>query len=120
MDRDLADILELCDRATPAPWYVINADDTFFMGFIGVATDKALDGASANEGNLDPRRVVAATLVQGPVRYASLDDRRWDENAEFIAAARDLVPKLVEEVAALRQRVRELEGDAAADGARRE
>ncbi|MCP3937972.1 MAG: hypothetical protein GY708_21700, partial [Actinomycetia bacterium] len=70
-----------------------------------------------NKGNLDATKMVAATLVQGPVRYVSLDDWRWDENAEFIAAARGVVPTLVEEVSTLRERVRELEAGGAVDGA---
>lgn len=45
--------------------------------------------------------IAAATLVREP-RYVCCDDDRWDENAEFMAAAREIVPKLVEEVAAPR------------------
>ena len=116
MDRDLADTLWLCDRATPGPWFQVNADDTHFMNLIGVATERSVDGTRAFSDGYDSAKMIAATLVQEP-RYVSCEDDRWDENAMFIAAARELVPKLVEEVAALRQQLRDLEGDGAVDGA---
>ncbi|WP_164992212.1 hypothetical protein [Streptomyces sp. L2] len=46
--------------------------------------------------------MIAATLVQHP-RYVDCADSRWDENAAFIAMAREAVPKLVPEVKYLRE-----------------
>jgi hypothetical protein len=47
---------------------------------------------------------VAATLVQQP-RYVDSSDERWDENAHFIAAARDSIPRLIADIRRLRQQL---------------
>ena len=49
----------------------------------------------------EPGEVVAATLVQHP-RYVDIGDAKWDENAAFIAMAREAIPRLVSEVRRLR------------------
>ncbi|MEV0374509.1 hypothetical protein AB0I10_32785 [Streptomyces sp. NPDC050636] len=46
--------------------------------------------------------MVAATLIQHP-RYIDVADERWDENAEFIAHAREDVPRLLAEITRLRR-----------------
>ncbi|MET8748095.1 hypothetical protein [Streptomyces sp. NPDC004728] len=54
--------------------------------------------------NFDYREIVAATLVQQP-RYVDAADERWDENAQFIATAREAVPRLVAEIRRLRSQL---------------
>jgi len=53
--------------------------------------------------------IVAATLVQHPIRYVQryvqIDDTKWDENANFIANARSDVPILLAEIRRIRQEV---------------
>ena len=49
----------------------------------------------------DQGELIATTLVQHP-RYVDCADGRWDENAAFIAMARETV-QLVEEVRRLRR-----------------
>jgi len=46
--------------------------------------------------------VVAGTLIQNPEPYVNCADRRWDENALFIANARADVPRLIAEIRRLR------------------
>ena len=46
---------------------------------------------------------MAATLVQTPNPYVSVEDDLWEANAEFIAAAREDVPRLVREIWRLRR-----------------
>lgn len=45
---------------------------------------------------------MAATLVQQP-RYVDVADERWDENANFIANARQDIPRLITEIRRLRR-----------------
>lgn len=55
----------------------------------------------------EPEQVVAITLLQSP--FIAVSDR-WKENAEFIAAAREVVPRLccqLEEALAQRERLAE-------------
>jgi len=46
--------------------------------------------------------MVAATLVQQPC-HVDVADERWDENARFIANARQDVPRLIAEIRRLRR-----------------
>ncbi|MEU4032703.1 hypothetical protein [Streptomyces collinus] len=98
---DLDEIDELCSAATPGPWFVRNLDDDRAMGLVAVSTVPDT-GRGERWPDFDHREMVAATLVQHP-RYVDCADGRWDENAAFIAMAREAVPKLVEEVKRLRQ-----------------
>ena len=77
---DLAEVQRLCAAATPGPWHTLTDGD----------------------GN---------TVI---VQTGHMTDRSWqiprhDEDLEFIAAARTLVPALADEIDALRARVAELE-----------
>lgn len=94
--EELQEIEELCSAATPGPWQVRTLDDDSAMNLVAVST---VPGADAGERwpGFDHRDLVAATLVQHP-RYVDVGDERWDENAAFIAMARDAVPRLIEEV----------------------
>lgn len=110
-ELDLAGIEEICAAATPGPWFVRTLDDDRAMNLVAVSTVP-----DAGEGERWPtfshEEIVAATLVQHP-RYVDCADEHWDENAAFIAMAREAVPQLVAEVKRLRLL---LTGDAQPDG----
>src|SRR4051794_26927530 len=90
-DEELSEIEELARAATPGPWHVGQLDDASAMSLVATAT--APDpGASDRGQDFDHRHIVAATLVQQP-RYVDVADERWDENANFIANARQDVPR---------------------------
>ncbi|WP_078621036.1 hypothetical protein [Streptomyces sp. NRRL WC-3626] len=98
---DLDQIEELCAAATPGPWFVRNLDDQSAMNLIAVST--VMDtGRGERWPAFDHQDLVAATLVQHP-RYVDCADGRWDENAAFIAMAREAIPRLVQEVKHLRR-----------------
>ena len=109
-DEELDELDELARAATPGPWFVRNLDDVDAMSLVAVST---LPDAGLGERwpGFDHREIVAATLIQQP-RYVDAADERWDENAHFIAAARDNTPRLVAEVRRLR---RQLEDTGAKD-----
>lgn len=100
-DLDLDAIEELCAAATPGPWFVRNLDDDHAMNMVGVGTVED-SGRAQRWPDFDHRELIAATLVQHP-RYVDCADERWDENAAFIAMAREAVPRLVAEVRRLRR-----------------
>ncbi|WP_316778985.1 hypothetical protein [Streptomyces sasae] len=97
----LDEIEALCTAATPGPWFVRNLDDSHAMNLLAVST-VADTGRGERWPDFDHGELIAATLVQEP-RYVDCADERWDENAAFIAMARDAVPRLVEEVRRLRK-----------------
>lgn len=75
-------------------------NDREFMTLVAVSTVPGSDlDASVNE--LESGRNIALTLVQDP-QYAAVSDELWDENANFIAHARQDVPRLIAEVRRLR------------------
>lgn len=96
-DDELAAIGHRVDAATPGPWQVIVVDDTYAMSLVAVTT-----GEIDEDWPHDSAKVVAATLVEGPIRYVSIADGRWDANADFIAHARDDIPRLLDEIVRLR------------------
>jgi hypothetical protein len=98
---DLDGIEELCTVATPGPWFVRSLDDDHAMNLVAVSTVEDT-GLGERWPDFDHGELVAATLVQEP-RYVDCADGRWDENARFIAMAREAVPRLVEEVRRLRR-----------------
>ncbi|MEU0968435.1 hypothetical protein ABZ357_24460 [Streptomyces sp. NPDC005917] len=100
-EPDLEHIEELCSAATPGPWFVRNLDDGHAMSRVAVGTVEDI-GRGERWPNFDHGELVAATLVQEP-RCVDCADERWDENAAFIAMAREAVPRLVEEVKRLRR-----------------
>jgi hypothetical protein len=105
---DLTDELDAIERrakgASPGPWHVRLLDDDYAAGLVAVSTvsDDPAD-AGPRWPEFDAGTIVAATLIQNPCRYVDVDDQRWDENATFIAHARDDIPRLVAEVRRLRQ-----------------
>ncbi|MEV5955886.1 hypothetical protein AB0M11_19295 [Streptomyces sp. NPDC051987] len=98
---DLDEIEAMCAVATPGPWFVRHLDDRHAMNLLAVST-VADTGRGERWPRFDHGELIAATLVQEP-RYVDCADERWDENAAFIAMARDAVPRLVKEVRRLRQ-----------------
>lgn len=99
-DEELDQLEELAAAATPGPWYMRLLDDKDAMGLVAVSTVPDI-GRGERWPHFDYHEIVAATLVQQP-RYVDPADERWDENARFIAAARQAVPLLVDEVRRLR------------------
>ncbi|WP_372409554.1 hypothetical protein [Streptomyces luteireticuli] len=68
-----------------------------------VAVSTAPDtGLGERWPEFDHHEIVAATLVQQP-RYVDVVDERWDENAHFIAGAREDIPRLIAEIQRLRR-----------------
>lgn len=100
-EDELAEISELAESATPGPWYVRVLDDDSAMNLVAVSV-AADDGDVRRFPEFDHREMVAATLVQHP-RYVDSADGLWDENARFIAASRQLVPRMVAEIRRLRK-----------------
>ncbi|WP_369248578.1 hypothetical protein [Streptomyces sp. R41] len=98
---DLDEIEEVCSAATPGPWFVRSLDDDYAMNLVAVSTVEDT-GQGERWPNFDHREMIAATLVQHP-RYVDCADERWDENAAFIAMAREAVPQLVKEIKRLRR-----------------
>lgn len=97
---ELAAIRERAEHATPGPWHVRLLDDTHAMGLVAVSTVPDT-GWGERWPEFDHGEIVAATLIQAP-RYVDVADQRWDENAAFIAHAREDVPRLLAEVERLR------------------
>lgn len=113
-ESELAEIEVRVAKATPGPWYARATDDVAFMNARYVGTQPVAPGdaefrhdglCGLSEDGGDSRNVVAITLLQLP-RLADLDE--CDENTEFIAHAREDVPRLVAEVRRLRARLAEL------------
>ncbi|MEU8971291.1 hypothetical protein AB0D11_18815 [Streptomyces monashensis] len=102
-DEELDDLEELVQAATPGPWFVRVLDDDHAMNLVAVSTVPDT-GASERSRTFDCQEIVAATLVQQP-RYVDIADERWDENARFIAAARECVPRLIAEIRRLREQM---------------
>ncbi|MPY56806.1 hypothetical protein [Streptomyces spongiae] len=99
-EDELEEIQDLCSAATPGPWFVRALDDDSAMNLVAVSVTPDT-GRAERWPEFDHREMVAATLVQHP-RYVDSGDERWDENAAFIAMAREAVPRLVAEVRHLR------------------
>jgi hypothetical protein len=107
LELDLDAIEEMSSAATPGPWFVRNLDDDQAMNLVAVSTVEDT-GRAERWPDFDHGELVAATLVQDP-RYVDCADGRWDENAAFIAMARDVVPRLVREVRRLRALLADVE-----------
>lgn len=99
-DEELDQLEEIALAATAGPWHVRLLDDEDAMGLVAVSTVPDT-GLGERWPHFDHHEIVAATLVQQP-RYVDTADERWDENARFIAAARQSVPRLIDEIRRLR------------------
>jgi|GEM_PF-1330345 len=114
-EQRLREIEERVIKATPGPWYAHNLDDDMSMNVFLVATTPE-EPDPWWDGEEEAKKVVAITLLQSP-RVADVADGRWEENAGFIAHAREDVPWLLslirereEENRRLRERLDRLEG----------
>ena len=109
--RDLKADLELCNKATPGPWYAGVTDDERFMNLHYVTTEPRSyrhDGERAFvEGLIRRDKVVAITLLQTP-RF--VDCWQFGENTRFIAQAREGWPHAIERAIKAESLVRELVG----------
>ncbi len=101
LESELQELEEICAAATPGPWFVRFLDDDQAMSLVAVSTSPD-SGKGERWPGFSPSEMVAATLVQHP-RYLDAGDGNWDENARFIALARDAVPRLVAEIRRLRE-----------------
>jgi len=83
---------------------VRHLDDDWATTFVAVSTKPNWDSTRTQRWpDWSGSEMVAATLVQTPNHYVSIDDHLWHANAEFIAEARDDLPRLVKEVWRLRR-----------------
>ncbi|GAA3018050.1 hypothetical protein GCM10020229_31650 [Kitasatospora albolonga] len=99
-DAELAEIEELANAATPGPWHVRQLDDAHAMSLVAISTVPDT-GLGERWPDFDHQEIIAATLVQQP-RYLDVTDGLWDQNAQFIADARQDVPRLIAEIRRLR------------------
>ena len=103
-ETELDAIDERSRAATAGPWYVRKLDDDFAAGLVAVSTSPDT-GRAERWPDFAAAEMVAATLVQFPNRYIDCVDERWDENAAFIAHAREDVPRLLAEVRRLQKQL---------------
>ncbi|MFD7429269.1 hypothetical protein ACFV6Z_19830 [Streptomyces sp. NPDC059818] len=66
------------------------------MGLVAISTVPDT-GRDEHRPDFDHHQIVAATLVQQP-SYVDVADAHWDENARFIANARQGIPRLTAEI----------------------
>jgi hypothetical protein len=98
-DAELGVIQRRVDAATPGPWFVRQLDDSNAASLTAVCS---APGPDVRWPDFDAGEVIAGTLIQWPVRYVSVADHKWDDNAELIAHARTDIPRLIEEIHRLR------------------
>jgi len=107
-----------CADATPGPWFVEHTNDDYAASMVLINTEETTgwrEGHRRRWPAFDATTVVAATLVQSPLRYVDIVDSRWDQNAEFIAASRDLLPAFTEVVRSQRDEIERLTDTLAED-----
>lgn len=109
-DAELAELEELSNAATPGPWFVRQLDDDYAMSLVAVSTVPD-SGLGERWPHFDHDDIVAATLIQHP-RYVDVADEQWDQNARFIAAARQSIPRLIDEIKRLRRQADPTDPDA--------
>jgi hypothetical protein len=85
-------------KATPGPWYAALTDDDLCMNACYVTTKRSRfehdNRLGMSPGGVDHESVVCITLLQHP-RLACHKAECWDEDADFIANARQDVPALL-------------------------
>lgn len=105
-DEQLQELEELAEKATPRPWYVRRLDDKSAMTLIGISTEKESGLCERFDVMFDGKELLAATLIQDP-RYVDNADKKWQENADYIVAAANALPSLIEEIRELRKQLNE-------------
>lgn len=124
--KRIKEIKSRLTKATPAPWYVNFLDDSLFMNLVAVTTkpDNGKHEALCDETTLEIREsIIATTLLQAditegkPFVEVQLEDdddtdsagyreyNNWDEDAEFIAHAREDIPWLLAQIEKLQNRL---------------
>ena len=83
----LDELAAMEQAATARPWFAVESDDDFFMTQHFVS--------SVCEGD-EPDEIVAGTLIQNCKQVHSIS-KRWQENAAFIAAARNEFAAMIEQ-----------------------
>ena len=99
-DAELHEIEQRAAAATPGPWFVRRLDDDDAQSLVAVSTTPDT-GQGERWPEFDHGEIVAATLIQQS-RYVDIADQRWDENAAFIAHAREDIPRLLDKIRRLR------------------
>jgi hypothetical protein len=82
-------------------------DDSHAASLVAVSTEPDTgEGERLIDQDLGriAKTLVAATIIQYPVRYVGINDSRWHENADFVAHARMDIPRLLQEIGRLRER----------------
>jgi len=106
-EEQLEELEKLAESATPRPWYVRRLDDDVAMSLIGISTQKD-SGLGERFGVMfEGTELLAATLIQHP-RYVDSADEKWHENADYIVAAANALPSLIDEIKELRKQLAEL------------
>lgn len=97
----ILEIQQRLSKATPAPWYVNYLDDNHFMNLVAVTTVPD-DGLHQTVDESIRDTILATTLLQGSlpdgkpfVEVGVNSEANWDEDAEFIAHAREDIPYLL-------------------------
>lgn len=128
-EKRLAEIRERVEKATPGPWNVGFLDDEMFMNAVVIQTrpfDLRKKSISTSDGgvhkyeNRRPGRwrhdlsdeelesIIGCTLLQAGHHRIGEGTELWDENADFIAHAREDVPWLLAEVERLQEVAKEM------------
>lgn len=97
MSKDLLERLTALHKAaTPAPWFERPLNDDLCMSGVGVATeaDPYIDEHGYIDLDWPTEKLVAVCLLQEP-RLVNVADKRWQQNADLIAAMRNALPELL-------------------------
>lgn len=105
-EQELAELQKACDSATPGPWHVVEMDDDYCMSAVAIATRENADDPPGEDDG-DNRDRIAITLWQAP-RIVDIADGKWDENAAFIALARNALPTLLAMVRELKAAIQDI------------
>ena len=107
----LSQIKARCDAATEGPWVMVHGDDEYSMNLYCVAP-KSIAHKVDTEENVALDGVICGTLVQVPKTIGHNSNElnevigpKWEENADFIAHAREDVPFLLNEIERLNKMI---------------
>ncbi len=105
--EERAAIRERESKATAGPWHSHNPDDSSSMNCYCVSALKIEPDVYWD----DTTGIIAATLIQTPLTIGNnpKDGDKWEEDAEFIAAARTDIPRLLDDLDAVDAEIAALE-----------
>ncbi|MDF3023871.1 MAG: hypothetical protein K0R10_1232 [Alphaproteobacteria bacterium] len=100
-DAALRELLEISKATTPRPWYFHHRDDSLYMNAYLISTEQVENG---DDIDYDPETMVAGTLIQSflPVQ---IGDKKSKQNTEYLIAAANNLPAIIEELLELREKV---------------